>query len=502
MAIGDRPAALGSRAARPRTARIDFRPIFFVIGYMLLVLAAAMIVPALVDAAEHHPDWQGFLASAAITAFTGGALVVTNRVERARLNRRQGFLLTTLSWIALSAFGGLPFLFSNLQFSFAGAFFETMSGLTTTGSTVLVGLDEAPPGILMWRALLQWIGGVGIIAMAVIMLPFLRVGGMQLFRTESSDRSEKVLPRPAEIITAICYTYLVLTVLCVAAYWAAGMTFFEALCHAMTTISTGGYSTSDDSIGHFKSAWIEWIAVVFMFSGAVPLIAFYRMVQGEPLALWRDSQVRVFFWIIVAASVAIGVWRWDQSPQPFFEALRHSAFSVVAIITTTGYAATDYNPWGGFATAAIFILTFIGGCTGSTAGGIKVFRLEVMGLVLRYLLRRQVQPRGVFPKLYNGEPVSDDVAMAVIAFSGLYVAAFALLAAALALYGLDFVTATTAAATAIGNVGPGLGDIIGPAGNFSSLPDGAKWLLSLGMLVGRLELFTVLVLFAPRFWRD
>src|SRR5690606_10026034 len=232
------------------------------------------------------------------------------------------------SWIALSAFGGLPFLLSNLHFSYAAAFFETMSGLTTTGSTVLVGLDEAPPGILMWRALLQWIGGVGIIAMAVIMLPFLRVGGMQLFRTESSDRSEKVLPRPAQIIAAICYTYLVLTVLCLAAYWAAGMTLFEAVCHAMTTVSTGGYSTSDDSIGHFKSGLIDWIAIVFMFSGAVPLIGFYRMVHGEPLALWRDSQVRVFFWIIVGLSVAIGLWRWSVSAQPLSEALRHSAFSV------------------------------------------------------------------------------------------------------------------------------------------------------------------------------
>ncbi|MGE5146991.1 MAG: TrkH family potassium uptake protein, partial [Candidatus Eiseniibacteriota bacterium] len=437
MTAGGHPIALQAPLARRRAAPIDFRPILFVIGYMLLMLAAAMIVPALVDIDAHHLDWQGFLASAAITAFVGGALVVTNRVERPKLNRRQGFLLTTLAWIAMSAFGGLPFVFSNLHFSFASAFFETMSGLTTTGSTVLVGLDEAPPGILMWRSLLQWLGGVGIIAMAVIMLPFLRVGGMQLFRTESSDRSEKVLPRPAEIISAICLTYLILTVLCIAAYWIAGMTFFEAVCHAMTTLSTGGYSTSDDSIGHFKNAWIDWIAIVFMLCGAVPLVAFYRMVQGAPLALWRDSQVRVFLWIIIAASLAIGVWRWSLSSQPLFEAIRHSMFSVVSVITTTGYAITDYNPWGGFATTAVFILTFIGGCTGSTAGGIKVFRLEVMGRVLRYLLRRLVQPRGVFPKLYNGELLSDDVAIAVIAFSGLYVATFAILSGALAMFGLD-----------------------------------------------------------------
>src|SRR5690606_31976261 len=283
--------------------------------------------------------------------------------------------------------------------------------------TVLVGLDEAPPGILVWRALLQWIGGVGIIAMAVIMLPFLRVGGMQLFRTESSDRSEKVLPRPAQIIAAICYTYLVLTVLCLAAYWAAGMTLFEAVCHAMTTVSTGGYSTSDDSIGHFKSGLIDWIAIVFMFSGAVPLIGFYRMVHGEPLALWRDSQVRVFFWIIVGLSVAIGLWRWSVSAQPLSEALRHSAFSVVSIITTSGFATVDYNPWGGFAAVAIFIRPFVGGCTVSSTGGLKLFRLEIMAIVLRHRLRRLVQPRGVFPMLYIGEPGSYEVAMSVFAFS-------------------------------------------------------------------------------------
>jgi trk system potassium uptake protein TrkH len=502
MTAGDRAIALGAPARRRRAAAIDFRPILYVIGYMLLALAAAMILPALVDAGAHHPDWKGFLASAAITAFVGGALVVTNQVERPRIGLREGFLLTTLSWTAMCAFGALPFLFSDLNLRYADAYFETMSGLTTTGSTVIVGLDKAPPGILLWRGLLQGIGGLGIVAMAVIMLPFLRIGGMQLFRTESSDRSEKVLPRPAEIAKAIGVVYVTLIALCTAALWASGMNLLEASTHAMAAIATGGFSTSDDSVAHFKSPLIDWILIVFMTSGALPMLWFFRVARGEYGELWRDSQVRNF--LIMLSTICLGVtfYRWSTSDAPFWEVLRLATFNVVSVTTTTGFATTDYTQWGGFVNVTFMFITFLGGCSGSTAGAIKMFRLEVMFITMRYYMRRLLQPRGIFPRTYNREPLSEEVMLSVLGFTGMYMATFLVLSGLVALTGLDFVTSISGVAQAMGNVGPGLGPIIGPAGNFSSLSDTAKWLLSLAMLVGRLELFTVYVLLVPRFWRD
>jgi trk system potassium uptake protein TrkH len=469
---------------------------------MLLALAAAMILPALVDAGAHHPDWKGFLASAAITAFVGGALVVTNQVERPRIGLREGFLLTTLSWTAMCAFGALPFLFSDLNLRYADAYFETMSGLTTTGSTVIVGLDKAPPGILLWRGLLQGIGGLGIVAMAVIMLPFLRIGGMQLFRTESSDRSEKVLPRPAEIAKAIGVVYVTLIALCTAALWASGMNLLEASTHAMAAIATGGFSTSDDSVAHFKSPLIDWILIVFMAAGALPMLWFFRVARGEYGELWRDSQVRNF--LIMLSTICLGVtfYRWSTSDAPFWEVLRLATFNVVSVTTTTGFATTDYTQWGGFVNVTFMFITFLGGCSGSTAGAIKMFRLEVMFITMRYYMRRLLQPRGIFPRTYNREPLSEEVMLSVLGFTGMYMATFLVLSGLVALTGLDFVTSISGVAQAMGNVGPGLGPIIGPAGNFSSLSDTAKWLLSLAMLVGRLELFTVYVLLVPRFWRD
>ena len=502
MIVGERPIALRPRPARRHLPTIDFRPILYVIGYLLLVLAGAMILPALVDANVHNPDWQGFLASAAITAFMGGALIATHHVERPRLNIREGFLLTTLSWILMCAFAALPFLFSNFHLSYTDAYFETMSGLTTTGSTVIVGLDQAPPGLLLWRGLLQGIGGLGIVAMAVVMLPFLRVGGMQLFRTESSDRSEKVLPRPGEIAKAIGFVYVLLIVLCTAALWASGMNLLEASTHAMAAIATGGFSTSDDSVGHFKSPLIDWILIVFMTSGALPMLWYFRIGRGEHGVLWRDSQVRNFLIMLALICLGVTLYRWSTSPTPFWDSLRYSTFNVVSVITTTGFATNDYTQWGGFVNVVFLFITFLGGCSGSTAGGIKMFRLEVMAITMRYYLRRLLQPRGIFNRTYDRAPLTDEVVLSVLGFTGMYMATFLVLSALVALTGLDFITSISSVAECMGNVGPGLGPIVGPAGNFSSLSDPAKWVLSFAMLVGRLELFTVYVLFMPRFWRD
>ena len=480
----------------------DLRPIFFVIGVLLALLAIAMLLPAAVDAASGSPDWQVFVTSAGATMFVGVLLILTMRVEDMAISLRQTFVLTTMSWLAVSLFGSLPFIVARIDLGFTDAFFEAMSGVTTTGSTVIVGLDELPPGILLWRALLQWLGGVGIIVMAVAVLPMLQVGGMQLFRTESSDRSEKVLPRAAQIAVGVSSVYIGLTVVCMICYWLAGMSGFDAMAHAMTTIATGGFSTSDRSIGHFDGTAVDWFAVVFMIVGSLPFVLYVQAVRGRPQALFRDGQVRAFLGVVVVA-VALVTWgHMAQQGTTALDALRAGAFNTVSILTGTGYSTEAFDAWGAFAMPIFFLLMFIGGCAGSTTCGIKIFRFQVLYATAMAQLRRLLQPHGVFIAYYNRRPIPEEAAVSVMSFTFLYFLSFAVLAAVLGGLGLDFITAVSGAATAISNVGPGLGPTIGPSGHFASLPDAAKWALSAGMLLGRLELFTVLVLFAPSFWRD
>jgi trk system potassium uptake protein TrkH len=385
--------------------------------------------------------------------------------------------------------------------SYTDAFFESMSGLTTTGSTIIRSLDVAPPGILIWRALLQWLGGIGVIAMAIAILPLLRIGGMQLFRMESSDRSEKVLPRTTQLVAYIGFIYLGTSVVCALAYWAAGMSGFDAIAHAMTTIATGGFSTYDASLAHFKSPAIEYIGVVFMLIGSMPFVLYLRALRGNAKPLFRDDQVRLFLMIVIIAILSIAYYRYASGVE-ISAALRESAFNVVSIITGTGYATADYSAWGSFALIGFFFLMFIGGCAGSTTCGIKVFRFQVLFATAVTQIRRLLEPHGVYLAYYNRKPIPEEVSASVMAFFFLYALSYAAIAVGLGLSGVDFLTAASGAATAISNVGPGLGPTIGPAGTFATLPDQAKWLLSAGMLLGRLELFTVIVLLIPSFWRD
>lgn len=480
---------------------ISFRPIFVINGLLLLILAVTMLIPACVDLYTGSSDWIVFVVSAAITASVGGALYLAAHGEKLRIAVRTGFLLTTSCWVFLSVFAAIPFVLSELQLSFVDAFFESVSGITTTGSTVIRGLDDLPAGILLWRSLLQWMGGVGIIVVALAVMPMLQIGGMQLFRTESSDNSEKVLPRLTEIASSIGMVYVFLTAACSLAFFLAGMNWFDAIAHAMTTVATGGFSTHDASLGYFDSATIEMITVVFMLGSALPFVLYLKMLQGKSGALFKDSQVRWFLTIVffsVTAVLANLIFLHDQDPE---YAARHAIFNVVSVITGTGYASADYGGWGAFAVGLIFFLMFVGGCAGSTTCGIKVFRLQVLYATCKVQLNRLLHPNGVFISYYNGKRMPDDVPAAVLSFFFLYAICFAVLALSLKVFNLDFVTAFSGAATAISNVGPGLGDIIGPAGTFTDLQDGAKWILAIGMLLGRLELFTVLVLFVPAFWR-
>jgi trk system potassium uptake protein TrkH len=480
---------------------MDIRPVMMILGVLLATLSVGMCIPALVDAMRGNPDWQVFAVSAGLTLFVGVSLTLTSSTGRIKLNVRQAFVMTALSWLVLTVFAALPFMFSELKLSFTDAFFEAMSGITTTGSTVITGLDGAPPGILLWRGILQWLGGLGIVVMAIAVMPMMGVGGMQLFKIEAFDTGEKVLPRAAQISLALVLIYIALTLIWIVLLWWAGMTSFEALVHAMTTISTGGYSTSDGSVGHFDSWSIDIIITLGMLVGGMPFLLFLQVIRGKPMQLWRDEQVRGYLAIASVIVLVVAGLLWFETGMEPAAALRYSAFNVVSVMTGTGYTNHDYGLWGTFALPIFFFAMFIGGCAGSTTCGIKIFRFQVLYAAARVQVRHLLQPHGVFIPYYNHRPISDEVIMSVLTFFFVFALSFAFLALGLGMLGLDFMTAVSSAATAISNVGPGLGPIVGPSGTFQSLPDAAKWMLSAGMLLGRLELFTILVLFSRTFWR-
>jgi trk system potassium uptake protein TrkH len=405
-------------------------------------------------------------------------------------------------WAVCATVGAVPFWLSPLNLTMAEAYFESMSGLTTTGATVLTGLDMMPRSILLWRSLLQWLGGIGIVAVALFLLPFLRVGGMQFFRTESSDRSDKALPRMAQVTRALCFIYVALTVTSMIVYATLGMSFFDAVNHAMTTLSTGGFSTHDRSFGFFESPRILWAAVIFMMLGSVPFVLYVELVVRGRLSLFHDVQVRVFVAGIIAVGLMLAVWLEMTRNIYFPDALTQSYFNVVSIVTTTGYASADYAVWGPFAFGLFFILTFIGGCSGSTTGGIKIYRFIIVSQALRRTFTRLVYSDAVVPLRFGGRHVDQDVYDSVIVFLIAYFLIFGVSILAMTLLGNDFITALTGALTALSNVGPGLGETIGPAGNCKPLGEAEMWVLSFLMLLGRLEIMTVLVLLIPAFWSD
>ncbi len=444
-----------------------------------------------------------FLSSFSITTFIGILLVLTNVDKDKKLNLQQAFLLTTFSWLSIALFGCLPFLLSELEITFVDAFFESMSGITTTGSTIISDLDNAPKGILIWRSILQWLGGIGIVVMAITILPLLNVGGMQLFRLESSDTTEKILPKTREITLIISIIYIVLTLACGFAYWSVGMNIFDSIAHSMTTIATGGFSTYSNSIGHFHNPKIEIVAIIFIILGSIPFIAYLKFSRGDQKNFFKDVQIRGLIYILILSVLIMFLYLMLNNREfGFFENLRISTFNVVSILSGTGYVTDDFSLWGKFPLIFFLFLMFIGGCAGSTTCGIKIFRFQILGIFILNQIKKLVYPNGIFPMKYNNEKISDTFIYSIITFIFIYFFIFFLLSTALSLNGLDFVTAISASASAISNVGPGLGPIIGPNGNFSELPDFSKLSLSLGMLLGRLELFAVLVLFFPSFWKN
>ena len=595
------------------------RIIGFIIGIFLITLAIAMVVPmATLVIFERTSDLPSFLWASMITFIAGLALVIPGRPEHVHLRPRDMYLLTVSSWVVVCIFAALPFLLTQ-HISYTDSFFESMSGITATGSTVLSGLDAMSPGILIWRSLLHWLGGIGFIGMAVAILPLLRIGGMRLFQTESSDRSEKVMPRSHMVARLIVAAYVGITILGSLAFWWAGMGVFDAINHAMSAISTGGFSTSDESLAHWKQPAVHWVAVVVMILGSLPFTLYVATLRGNRRALIKDQQVQGLLGLLVVTWLVLGTWYWWTTNLHWLDALRHVALNVTSVVTTTGFALGDYSLWGNFSLMLFFYLGFIGGCSGSTAGGIKIFRFQVAYILLKANLNQLIHPRAVIKQKYNGHRLDDDIVRSILTFSfffsiticlialllsllgldwmtaltgaastvsgvgpGLgetigpagnfslmlffylgfiggcsgstaggikifrFQVAYILLKAnlnqlihpravikqkynghrldeeivrsiltfsfffaiticaialALSLLGLDWMTALTGAASTVSGVGPGLGETIGPAGNFASLPDAAKWILSLGMLLGRLEIITVFVLCIPAFWR-
>ena len=477
----------------------NYKTVFFTLGILQIILGIFMLIPIIVQFFFSELD-SSFLGASIVTIIFGILFSLSNLDHDKKLNLQQAFLLTALSWLNIAIFGSLPFVFSSVNFSFTNAFFESMSGITTTGSTIISNLEIMPKGILLWRAILQWLGGIGIIVMAITLMPIMNVGGMQLFKISNNDTSEKILPKSKEIALRLIYIYSILTFLCAVSYKILGMNIFDSITHSMTTIATGGFSNYNDSIGFFDSFSIEISAMIFIILGSLPFITYIKFLSGDKKIFFSDIQIKSFLKIILLSIIILSIYMMINDTAQLN--LRSILFNVISILTGTGYVNAQFDNWGGFPLVLFIGLMFIGGCAGSTTCGVKIFRIQILYSFISNQLKKIIYPKGVFILKYNYQPIDQKFIASIISFIYMYLIIFFIITALLSLSGLDFITSISGAATSISNVGPGLGSIIGPNGNFSSLPDVSKWILSMGMILGRLELFAILVLFLPSFWRN
>jgi len=481
---------------------IDVRPVIFINGCLLFILGGAMLVPAGLDVAYGNGGWWVFLSAALISAFVGGLMILSYwQDRRLSLNGRQAFLLASSAWVCLSLVGGLPFHFTGAHLTVTDAVFEAISGLTTTGSTVMTNLDHQPRDILLWRALLNWLGGLGFLIMAVAVLPLLRIGGMQMFKMESSDVTDTLPSRLSNVAWSVAGLYGVFTILGGLALWMTGLNAFEAVCYAFSTLSTGGFAISDHALSRYEPETL-WVCCALMALGASPFIQHLNIWRSRRWAFLSDSQSHWYLSFMGFFALLLAFWLWAVQDMDGDFALTQAAFHVVSVVTSTGLVADDLTLWGGFAQVTFFILLFIGGCTGSAAGGVKIFRWEVLFKLSGIHLKRQLHPHGVFPVHFNQAVLSRQVVHSILGFMILYMLTFALFALALCAQGLDMLTAFSGSAAALSNIAHGLGPVIGPMGSYAGLPNGAKWLLCAEMLLGRLELLSVVALCSRAFWRE
>ena len=477
----------------------NYKTVFFTLGILQIILGIFMLLPIIIQFFYSEID-SSFFGAALVTTIFGILFFLSNLDHDKKLNLQQAFLLTSLSWLSIAIFGSLPFIFSNIEFSITNAFFESMSGITTTGSTIIPNLENMPKGILFWRAILQWLGGIGIIVMAITLMPIMNVGGMQLFKISNNDSSEKILPKSKEIAIRLIYIYFGLTALCAISYKILGMNVFDSMTHSMTTIATGGFSNYNESIGFFDSVYIEISAMIFIILGSLPFIAYIKFLSGNRGIFFSDIQIKTFIKTIALSTILLMVYLILNNSSNLD--IRSIFFNVISILTGTGYVNAQFDNWGGFPLLLFLGLMFIGGCAGSTTCGVKIFRIQILWSFIGNQLKKIIYPKGIFVLKYDKNPIDNKFVSSIISFIYMYLIIFFIITALLSLTGLDFITSISGAATSISNVGPGLGSVIGPNGNFSSLPDISKWILTLGMILGRLELFAILVLFLPSFWRN
>ena len=478
----------------------NYKTVFFILGVLQIILGFSMIIPIGIQVIYGQVD-QSFIGAGIITIIFGVLFFISNLDHDKKLNLQQAFILTALSWLSVAIFGSLPFIFSELELSITDAFFESMSGITTTGSTIILNLNDSPKAILFWRAILQWFGGIGIIVMAITLMPIMNIGGMKLFTISSNHTPEKILPKTKEISIRLIVIYVCLTLICMFFYKIFGMNLFDSITHSMTTIATGGFSNYNESFSYFNSAKIEITAIIFIILGSIPFISYIKFLNGNRKIFINDTQIISFIKIIIISIIILFFYLSILGANLADFNLRSVSFNVVSILTGTGYVTEDFDNWGSFPIIFFLILMFIGGCAGSTACGIKIFRVQILYLFLINQLKKIIYPRGIFLIKYDNNNVDDKFMSSIISFIYLYIIIFFSITALLSLSGLDFVTSISGAATSISNVGPGLGTVIGPNGNFSQVPDISKWILSTGMILGRLELFAILVLFLPSFWQ-
>ena len=479
----------------------NYKTVFFTLGMLQIILGIFMIIPIIIQYVYGEFD-SSFIIASIITLIFGILFVISNLDYDKKINLHQAFLLTSLSWITIAIFGALPIFFSKLNLSFTDAFFESMSGITTTGSTIIINLENAPKSILLWRALLQWLGGIGIIVMAITLMPIMNVGGMLLFKVLNTDSTNEILPSSKEISIKLIIIYVILTLICGFSYKIFGMNIFDSLTHSMTTIATGGFSNYNESIGYFDNFKIESVAIFFIILGSIPFIAYIKFMSGNKKIFLSDSQIKTFIKLIILSIVILFCYLLIKDNNFSLSNIRSVSFNVISILTGTGYVTQGFDKWGSFPLFYFLILMFIGGCAGSTTCGVKIFRIQILYKFIINQLKKVIYPRGIFIIKYENNTVNDKFLASIISFIFLYIIIFFVLTALLSLTGLDFVTSISGAATSISNVGPGLGSTIGPNGNFYQLPDVSKWILSTGMILGRLELFAILVLFLPSFWRS
>ncbi len=478
----------------------NYKTVFFTLGILQIILGIFMAIPIIIQFLYGELD-SSFIIASIITLIFGILFLLSNLNYEKKIDLHQAFLITSLSWITVAVFGSLPFFFSNLNLTFTDSFFESMSGITTTGSTIITNLEEAPKSILVWRAILQWLGGIGIIVMAITLMPLMNVGGMLLFKVLNSDTSNEILPSSKEISIKLVLIYITLTFACGISYKICGMNIFDSFTHSMTTIATGGFSNYNESIGYFNSYKIEVIAILFILCGSIPFISYIKYLSGNKKVFFKDSQIKTFIKLIIISILILFTYLMFKNGDFSFSSFRSITFNVVSVLTGTGYVTKEFDQWGNFPLFYFLILMFIGGCAGSTACGIKIFRVQILFKFILNQLKKIIYPRGIFIIKYENNNVDDKFLASIISFIYLYIIIFFIITALLTLTGLDFTTSISGAATSISNVGPGLGSMIGPNGNFSQLPEISKWILTIGMILGRLELFAILTLLLPSFWK-